>query len=129
MGIKKYVIVEKGVYYDDFFEMPLTFTDGSPANITWCGDAWIEENTMRIAPNGAWSVNIHEVQIGEPTAESLENHRQWYAGYNAGKAQHRRRWPEGDEVHWCYKDGLKQAWKEKGKPFDDAFWKQYWRNR
>jgi len=129
MGIEKYVIVEKGIYYDGFLEIPLTPVDGAPINATWRGDAWIEENTMRIAPGGAWSVHIYDYQIGTPTPESLENHRQWYAGYQAGMAQQRRRWPNGDDVHQYYKDGLRRAWEEKGKPFDDAFWKQYWRNR
>lgn len=128
MGISKYVIVEKGIYYDGFLEIPLVPVDGAPINPTWRGDVWIDENTMRIAPNGAWSVHIYDYQIGQPTEQSVQNHKDWYSGYNAGKAQQRRRWPTGEASDY-YKDGLRCAWEEKGKPFDNAFWKQYWRNR
>lgn len=129
MTIRAYVTIEKGVYYDGFLELPLTPVGAAPDNPTWRGYVWIDENVMRIAPGGEWSVSIYDYEIGKPTAESLENHRQWYAGYNAGKAAKRRRWPEGDNVHFFYKEGLKRAWEEKGKPFDNAYWKRYWAAR
>lgn len=128
--MKVYVLVEKGIYYDGFLEIPLKPIDGSPENPTWRGYAYIEGDRMRIAPDGGWSIHLYDYEIGKPTPESVENHKQWYAGYEYGKKQQRRRWPNPDQVmHTYFKDGYMKAWEEKGKPFDQAYWNQYWSNR
>ena len=127
MSVELYVVIEKGMWWDGFFERPLKPVSGEPTNPTWRGTVWITDNVMRIAPNGGYGA-LYDYEVLPATPESIKTHNEWHAGYEHGKAQKRRCWPTG-EVSDVFKDGYRKAWEDKGKPFDDAYWKQYWRNR
>lgn len=128
MAIRKYVWIEKGIYRDGFREYPLTSSDvATVTSVSYQGWCYVEGNTMRICPSGDPYGTVYDFEIGPCTPESLAIANAYEAGYEVGKRQRRCFWPvdKGDD----FKMGWRRAWEDKGKEFDDAYWKQYWRNR
>lgn len=129
MAIRKYVWIEKGIYRDGFRDYPLTSTDvGNVATVDYRGWCYITENTMRINPSGDPFGAVYDFEIGPCTPESLQIANEYESGYELGKMQKRARWP-ADDKGYTFKQGWRTAWEERGKVFDNAYWKQYWRNR
>lgn len=129
MAIRKYVWIEKGIYRDGFRDYPLTSSDvGNVTSVSYHGWCYVEGNSMRINPSGDPYGAIYDFEIGPCTPESLKIANDYESGYEAGKVQRRCRWPDEDKGY-DFKSGWRQAWEDKGKTFDNAYWKQYWRNR
>ncbi len=128
MATKQYIWIENGVYIDRFREYPLTSSDVSNVKaINYHGWCYVEGNTMRINPSGDPYGVVYDFEIGPCTPGSLEKDNAFESGYALGKRHARRVYPmDGDQY---FRDGYCAAWRDKGKPIDEKYWREYWRKR
>lgn len=128
MANRIYVWIENGIWIDGFREYPLTSCDGlNIKTVNYQGWAYITQNTMRINPSGEPFGAIYDFEVGPCTPESLVIANDYESGIETGKRHRRRIWPM--DASDAFKQGYRRAWEDKGKPFDDRYWRQYWRNR